>query len=46
MAPASTRQAHHGHGLAIMRERAEELGGTVAVQDGSPGVTVEARLPA
>ena len=36
----------HGHGLAIMRERAEELGGTVTVIDGSPGVTVEARLPA
>jgi signal transduction histidine kinase len=38
--------AHHGHGLAIMRERAEELGGTVTVQDGSPGVRVQARLPA
>ncbi len=37
---------HHGHGLAIMRERAEELGGTVTVRDGSPGVTVQARLPA
>ncbi len=37
---------HHGHGLAIMRERAEELGGTMTVRDGSPGVTVEARLPA
>jgi two-component system NarL family sensor kinase len=37
---------HHGHGLAIMRERAEELGGTVTVKDGSPGVTVQARLPA
>ncbi len=36
----------HGHGLAIMRERAEELGGTFAVTDGSPGVTVEALLPA
>jgi signal transduction histidine kinase len=35
-----------GHGLAIMRERAEELGGTVTVRDGSPGLTVEARLPA
>jgi signal transduction histidine kinase len=34
----------HGHGLAIMRERAEELGGTV--RGGSPGVTVRARLPA
>ncbi len=37
---------HHGHGLAIMRERAEELGGTVRVRDGSPGVIVEVRLPA
>jgi signal transduction histidine kinase len=37
---------HHGHGLAIMRERAEELGGNVTVRDGSPGVTVQARLPA
>jgi signal transduction histidine kinase len=37
---------HHGHGLAIMRERAEELGGTVTVRDGPPGVTVQARLPA
>ncbi len=36
----------HGHGLDIMRERAEELGGTVTVRDGSPGVRVEARLPA
>jgi signal transduction histidine kinase len=35
-----------GHGLAIMRERAEELGGTVTVRDGSPGVTIAARLPA
>ena len=32
--------------LAIMRERAEELGGSVTVQDASPGVAVEARLPA
>ena len=37
---------HHGHGLAIMRERAEEIGGTVTVRDGSSGVTVQARLPA
>jgi signal transduction histidine kinase len=37
---------HHGHGLAIIRERAEELGGTVTVRNGSPGVTVQARLPA
>jgi signal transduction histidine kinase len=35
-----------GHGLAIMRERAEELGGTVTVRDRSPGVTIQARLPA
>jgi signal transduction histidine kinase len=28
-----------------MRERAEELGGTVRVSDASPGVTVQARLP-
>jgi signal transduction histidine kinase len=39
-------KGHHGHGLAIMRERAEELGGTVTVRDGSSGVTVQARLPA
>ena len=36
---------HYGNGLAIMRERAEELGGTVRVSDASPGVTVQARLP-
>jgi signal transduction histidine kinase len=30
----------------IMRERAEELGGTVTIQHGSPGVTVKAGLPA
>ena len=35
-----------GHGLAIMRERAEELGGSITVRDGSPGVTVQAGLPA
>ena len=34
-----------GHGLAIMRERAEELGGTATVTNSSPGVTVQARLP-
>ena len=28
-----------------MRERAEELGGTATVTNGSPGVTVQARLP-
>jgi two-component system, NarL family, sensor kinase len=36
----------HGHGLAIMRERAAELGGTVTIKDGVPGVTVQVRLPA
>jgi len=36
---------HHGHGLAIMRERADELGGEVTVTGTMPGVTVEARLP-
>jgi signal transduction histidine kinase len=36
----------HGNGLAIMRERAEELGGTVTVSDAAPGVMVQARLPA
>ena len=36
---------NHGHGLAIMRERAEELGGTATVTNSSPGVTVQARLP-
>jgi signal transduction histidine kinase len=34
-----------GHGLAIMSERAQELGGTVTVCDASPGVSVTARLP-
>lgn len=38
--------ASHGHGLAIMRERAEELGGSVTVTGAAPGVTVEAWLPA
>ena len=38
--------AQPGHGLAIMRERAEEIGGTVTVKDLCPGVTVQARLPA
>jgi signal transduction histidine kinase len=35
----------HGNGLAIMRERAEELGGAVTVGDASPGVLLAARLP-
>jgi DNA-binding NarL/FixJ family response regulator len=32
----------HGHGLAIMRERAEELGGTVTVRSSPSGVMVQA----
>jgi signal transduction histidine kinase len=36
----------HGSGLAIMRERAEEIGGAVTVSDAAPGVTVTALLPA
>jgi signal transduction histidine kinase len=35
----------HGNGLAIMRERAEELGGTASVTGASPGVIVAAQLP-
>jgi signal transduction histidine kinase len=35
----------HGHGLAIMRERAEELGGTVTIRNSPSGVIVQARLP-
>ena len=35
----------HGNGLAIMRERAEELGGAVTVSGASPGVIVTAVLP-
>lgn len=34
-----------GHGLAIMGERAEELGGSLTVTECHPGVCVEARLP-
>lgn len=34
-----------GNGLAIMRERAEELGGAVTVSGASPGVVVTAMLP-
>ncbi|MGH8861726.1 MAG: histidine kinase, partial [Jatrophihabitantaceae bacterium] len=37
--------ARRGNGLATMRERAEELGGTFTVVDAQPGVCVEARLP-
>jgi signal transduction histidine kinase len=39
------RAGGHGNGLAIMQERAEELGGAVTVSDAAPGVTVAARLP-
>jgi signal transduction histidine kinase len=35
----------NGHGLAIMRERAEELGGEAVVADSSPGLKIYARLP-
>lgn len=35
-----------GNGMAIMRERAVELGGTILITAGPPGVRVEARLPA
>jgi signal transduction histidine kinase len=42
----ATANGHHGNGLAIMRERAEELGGTVTITDAAPGVKVEAHLPA
>ena len=38
--------SRHGNGLAIMRERAEELGGTLTITDAAPGVKVEAQLPA
>jgi signal transduction histidine kinase len=41
--PAVSRQ---GNGLAIMRERAEELGGMLTITDAAPGVSVQARLPA
>ena len=34
-----------GNGLYIMRERAEEIGGTIVVSDALPGVRVRARLP-
>jgi signal transduction histidine kinase len=35
-----------GNGMAIMRERAEELGGHLIVAPATPGLRVEARLPA
>jgi signal transduction histidine kinase len=34
-----------GHGLSTMRERAEELGGTISVLPDDPGLRVEAILP-
>jgi signal transduction histidine kinase len=40
---AASRQ--HGNGLHIMRERAEEIGGAIAISDASPGVRISARLP-
>ena len=35
----------NGHGLAIMRERTEELGGELIVTHPSPGLQIQARLP-
>jgi signal transduction histidine kinase len=37
--------AHHGVGLSSMRERAEELGGSVVVSPAAPGTRVGARIP-
>jgi signal transduction histidine kinase len=37
--------ADRGNGLAIMRERAEELGGNVVASSPGSGVRVQARLP-
>jgi signal transduction histidine kinase len=34
-----------GHGLATMRERAEELGGTLDIRCGEHGTVVTATLP-
>ena len=34
-----------GTGLASMRERAEELGGTFIIGDNTPGTVVRATLP-
>jgi two-component system NarL family sensor kinase len=39
------RSAAAGVGVLAMRERAEEVGGTLEVVDLAPGVRVEARLP-
>jgi signal transduction histidine kinase len=39
------RGAPEGNGCATMRERAEELGGTLRVDSGAGGTTVSARLP-
>jgi signal transduction histidine kinase len=41
---ADLNPAHAGHGLSTMRERAEELGGTLAVHSGH-GTRVSATLP-
>jgi signal transduction histidine kinase len=45
--PAADERAQPGagHGLATMRERAEELGGTLAVVTASSGTVVTAILP-
>jgi signal transduction histidine kinase len=37
--------ASRGHGLATMRERAEELGGTLGIHGGADGTMVTATLP-
>ncbi len=37
--------AHSGLGLVSMRERAEELGGTLRIDTSSNGTSVHARLP-
>jgi signal transduction histidine kinase len=37
--------AQGGNGLSTMRERAEELGGTLEIRSGPTGTTVTATLP-